>query len=92
MDLAWMAWSAPTAAFFVAILCLLAAMGVLGVVAPSRPRTGLLGFSTERGDRMFVALLGSAYIHVAWLAVTDAPLWIASILAVGFAALALRFA
>jgi predicted small integral membrane protein len=87
-----MAWSAPTAFFFVAIVLLLALMCVLAIVRPSRPRVGLLGFPTQRGDRLFVALLGSAFIHLGWLALTDAPLSIALGLAAGFAALTLRYA
>lgn len=92
MDLSWMAWSVPTAVFFAAIVTLLAVMGVLGIVAPSPPRRGWLGLRTERGDRLFVALLATAYIHLAWLAVTDAPLWIASLSALVVAALTLRYA
>lgn len=92
MDFSWMAWSAPTAGFFIAIGALLATMGVLAVVAPSRPRVGLLGFPTQRGDRLFVALLGAAFIHLAWLALTDASLWFAAALSAVFAALTMRFA
>ncbi|MEO0991029.1 MAG: DUF2160 family membrane protein, partial [Pseudomonadota bacterium] len=28
-----------------------------------------------RGDRLFIGLLGSAYIFLAWLGLTDALLW-----------------
>jgi hypothetical protein len=31
------------------------------------PRDGILGLRTTRGDRLFISLLGSAYIHLAWL-------------------------
>ena len=31
------------------------------------PRKGILGIDTTRGDRLFVSLLGSAFIHLAWL-------------------------
>ena len=31
------------------------------------PRLGILGFETTRGDRLFVSLLGSAFIHLAWI-------------------------
>ena len=92
MDLSWMAWSVPTAVFFVTIFAILAGMSVLAVVAPSRPRTGLLGVPTQRGDRLFVSLLGAAFIHLGWLAVTDASLWYALGLSLVFAALTFRFA
>ncbi|MEM7257640.1 MAG: DUF2160 family membrane protein, partial [Pseudomonadota bacterium] len=51
------------------------------------PRVGILGLDTTRGDRLFISLLGSAYIHVAWLGLTDFPLWWGSVVA-GFFALA----
>jgi predicted small integral membrane protein len=92
MDFSWMAWSTPTAIFFVAIALALALMCALAVVVPSRPRVGLLGFPTQRGDRLFVALLGSGFIHLGWLALTDAPLTIAFGLAAVFAGLTLRYA
>jgi len=90
--LSWMAWSVPTAVFFVTILAILTGMSVLAVVAPSRPRTGLLGIPTQRGDRLFVSLLGAAFIHLGWLAVTDTSLWYAFGLSLVFAALTFRFA
>ena len=31
------------------------------------PRKGILGLDTTRGDRLFVSLLGSAFIHLAWV-------------------------
>jgi predicted small integral membrane protein len=31
--------------------------------------------TTTRGDRLFIGLLGSAFINLAWLAVTDASQW-----------------
>ena len=92
MDLSWMAWSTPTALFFIFIAVVLTAMGVLHVFAPSRARVGVLGVSTRRGDRLFIALLGSAYIHLGWLAFTDVTLWGATGLSVVFAGLVFRFA
>ena len=65
LDLSWMAWTWPTAAFFVVIFLLLAAMRP-GVLSPGgAPRHGILGLDTTRGDRLFISLLGSAYIHLA---------------------------
>jgi predicted small integral membrane protein len=92
MNLSWMGWSWPTAIFFLAVLAILATMGVLQIKAPSAPRIGFLGFATQRGDRLFIALVGSAYIHLAWLALTDASLWIALALSAAFAVLVFRFA
>jgi predicted small integral membrane protein len=92
MDLSWMAWSWPTAIFFVSIALILVTIGVLHIRAPSAPRVGVLRFPTQRGDRLFITLLGSAYIHLAWLALTDASLWLALALSAVFAILVFRFA
>jgi predicted small integral membrane protein len=49
---------------------------------------------TTRGDRLFLSLLGAAFIHLGWLALAGeaAPLWGASILSVLFAAALFRWA
>jgi predicted small integral membrane protein len=71
----WMAWTAPTALFFVAIALVIAAFTAWGIAAPSAPRKGLLPMRTTRGDRLFVGLLGSAFINLAWIGLTDASQW-----------------
>ena len=48
------------------------------------PRKGILGLDTTRGDRLFVSLLGSAFIHLAWLGLVGSVLWIASIICVPY--------
>jgi predicted small integral membrane protein len=78
MDLEWMAWTPPTAAFFVAIALLLAGYTLWGVLAPSLPRKGLLPMATTRGDRLFLGLMGSAFLHLGWLGFTDASVWFAA--------------
>jgi predicted small integral membrane protein len=75
MNLNWMVWTVPTAVFFVVIALMLAGMTVWQIVAPSGERQGFLPIPTTPGDRLFIGLLGSAYIHLGWLAATDAPLW-----------------
>ncbi|GAB5471835.1 MAG: DUF2160 domain-containing protein [Rhodospirillales bacterium] len=75
MNLEWMAWTWPTAAFFAIILVILVAMVVWSVRAPQAPRRGILGFATTPGDRLFVSLLGSAFICLGWLAAFGPPLW-----------------
>ena len=35
---------------------------------PETPRVGILAIPTTRGDRLFITLLGSAFIHLFWLA------------------------
>ena len=39
------------------------------------PRRGILGLDTTRGDRLFISLLGSAFIFLAWLGLMGTPLW-----------------
>lgn len=75
MNLEWMAWTVPTATFFITIVCILAAMTVWEVVSPTIERRGFLPIATTRGDRLFIGLLGSAYIHLAWIGLTDMTIW-----------------
>ncbi len=68
IDLTWMAWTWQTAAFFIGIGLLLASMTVWEIVSPGgAPRHGILGIETTRGDRLFLSLVGAAFIHLAWL-------------------------
>ena len=65
--MSWMAWTMPTALFFATIAVLLIVFTILAVRYPETPRTGVLGIETTRGDRLFITLLGSAFINLAWL-------------------------
>lgn len=65
--MAWMAWTLPTALFFVAIGSLLLVFTILAIKFPETPRRGVLGIETTRGDRLFITLLGSAFINLAWM-------------------------
>ncbi|WP_424929802.1 DUF2160 domain-containing protein [Amaricoccus tamworthensis] len=67
--MAWMAWTWPTAAFFAFIACTLIVFSVLAIKYPETPRRGILGTETTRGDRVFISLLGSAFINLAWLGI-----------------------
>jgi predicted small integral membrane protein len=74
--LTWMAWTWPTAAFFIFVFSSIAFMGFLEYRNPGgAPRHGILGLDTTRGDRLFITLLGSSYIFLAWLGLFGAPLW-----------------
>jgi predicted small integral membrane protein len=88
----WMAWSFPTALFFLTIILLLALMAVWEYASPGgNPRVGLLRFETTRGDRLFISLLGSAYIHLAWLGLVGPNLWWALALSAVYAIGVFRF-
>ena len=89
----WMAWSFPTAVFFLTIALLLALMAVWEYASPGgNPRFGILRFETTRGDRLFLSLLGSAFIHLAWLGLVGPSLWWALALSVVYAIGVFRFA
>lgn len=79
MNFSWMAWTPATAAFFAVIFTLIAGMAVWERLSPGgAPRHGILRIETTRGDRLFISLLASAFVHLAWLGLTDLPLWIAT--------------
>lgn len=65
--MSWMAWTTPTAIFFIVIALLLITFTVLAIRFPETPRQGILGIETTRGDRLFITLLGSAFINLVWL-------------------------
>lgn len=76
MFLSWMAWTWPTAAFFIFLLLAIAGMGVWEHYSPGGGhRRGVLGLDSTRGDRLFISLVGSAFIHLAWLGLIGTPLW-----------------
>lgn len=80
-----MAWTWPTAAFFLFILLCLITMAIWEWRSPGgAPRKGILGLDTTRGDRLFITLLGSAFIHLAWLGVMGVPLWGALIISIAY--------
>lgn len=68
----WMAWTGPTALFFTVIATILITFTVLAIKFPETPRKGVLQIETTRGDRLFITLLGSAFINLAWLGVVGA--------------------
>jgi predicted small integral membrane protein len=87
-----MAWTFETAAFFAAIASLLVAMTIWELMVPGGGRRrGILAIETTRGDRLFVSLLGGAYIHLAWLGLLGSPLWGAMIVTLVFAGAVFRW-
>ncbi len=77
IDLEWMAWTAPTAGFFIVIGLILTGMTIWQLASPATPRRGFLPLTTTPGDRLFVGLLSSAYIHLGWLGLTGLSIWYA---------------
>jgi predicted small integral membrane protein len=87
----WMAWTMPVAIFFICILFLLCGMTYWEIKSPTSLRRGFLPIETTRGDRLFIGLLATAYINLAfvglsgklgqWLGMTTDPsIWISFIL------------
>ena len=66
-NIAWMAWTLPTAIFFVLLALTLAVMTWLAVAYPEAERVGVLRIPTTRGDRLFISLIMAAVIHLLWI-------------------------
>jgi predicted small integral membrane protein len=86
----WMAWTMPVAIFFASIFLLLCGMTYWEIKSPTSMRRGFLPIETTRGDRLFIGLLATAYINLAfvglsgklgqWLGMsTDPSIWISFI-------------
>ena len=66
-NIAWMAWTLPTAIFFALLSCTLAVMTWLAIAYPEAERVGILRIPTTRGDRLFISLIMAAVIHLLWI-------------------------
>ena len=87
----WMAWTVPTAMFFCFIATMLVIFTILAIKFPETPRKGVLGMETTRGDRLFITLLGSAFINLAWLGLIGAHQPYALIVCLVYAAAVFRW-
>ena len=99
-NIAWMAWTLPTAIFFVMLSLTLGVMTWLAVAYPEAERVGILRIPTTRGDRLFISLIMTAVIHLLWIGLvgTDtivtipvgegielSSLWLATVISLGSA-------
>ena len=91
MGLAWMEWTLPTAIFFAVIAAMLVSMTIWQAVAPSPERRGFLPIATTPGDRLFIGLLVSAYINLAWVGLTNASPWFALAISIVWMIVAMRW-
>ena len=104
-NIAWMAWTLPTAIFFVLLAMTLAVMTWLAIAYPEAERVGILRIPTTRGDRLFISLIMTAVIHLVWIGLvgTDtiatfpigegievSSLWLASVISLVSAVLIFR--
>ena len=73
----WMAWTPATFVLFCGIFGAIALIGLLEgfKYKDGLERKGILGLTTTLGDRLFISLLGTAYIFLAWLGLVGQPLW-----------------
>jgi predicted small integral membrane protein len=67
----WMAWTLPVAVFFSCIVLMLVGMTVWELKSPTVLRKGFLPMATTRGDRLFIGLLGAAYLNLLFVAVSE---------------------
>ena len=99
-NIAWMAWTLPTAIFFVMLASTLGAMTWLAVAYPEAERIGVLRIPTTRGDRLFISLILTAVIHLLWVGLVGtnpiltlpigegveiSSLWLATVISLGVA-------
>ncbi len=106
MDVAWMAWTWQTGLFFALLGATLVVMTGLAVRYPEAERDGVLRIPTTRGDRLFLSLVGAAFIHLAWIGLVGtetiltlpiagglevSSLWIASLVSLVYAAAVFRW-
>jgi predicted small integral membrane protein len=105
-NIAWMAWTLPTAIFFALLAATLGVMTWLAIAYPEAERVGVLRIPTTRGDRLFISLVLAAVIHLLWIGLvgTDAiatlpigedgfeisSLWLATAISLGLAVLIFR--
>jgi predicted small integral membrane protein len=68
-NIAWMAWTPPTAIFFGLIAVTLGTMTFLAARYPEAERVGILHIPTTRGDRLFLSLIAAAVIHLLWIGI-----------------------
>jgi predicted small integral membrane protein len=105
-NIAWMAWTLPTAIFFVLLAATLGVMTWLAIAYPEAERVGVLRIPTTRGDRLFISLVLAAVIHLLWIGLVGidsiatlpigedgfeiSSLWLATAISLGLAVLIFR--
>jgi len=96
----WMAWTLPVAIFFISVVVMLIGLTIWQIKSPTVMRKGFLPIATTRGDRVFIGLLGAAYINLIfvglsgkfmeWFDLEQEPsVWISFVLSMLFVVLVL---
>ena len=97
----WMAWTTPVAVFFTCVALMLAGMTLWELKSPTTLRRGFLPLETTRGDRLFIGLLGAAYVNLVFVGISgklaewwglgaDPSIWISFVLSMALLALVMR--
>ncbi len=97
----WMAWTLPVAIFFISVVLMLIGLTIWQIKSPSVLEKGFLPIKTTRGDRVFIGLLGAAYINLIflglsgkfmeWLGLAQEPsVWISFVLSMFFVVVVLK--
>ena len=97
----WMAWTLPVAVFFICIVLMLIGMTVWEIKSPTAMLRGFLPLETTRGDRLFIGLLGAAYINLIFVGLSgklgaalnlqaDPSIWISFFISMGWLAFVMR--
>lgn len=89
--MAWMAWTLPTALFFAGVGASLLLLTMWELHKPTVLRQGFLPIATTRGDRFFISLLCAAFIHLAWLGLVGEGVPFASLLALAWGGILMRW-
>src|ERR1041385_4609848 len=98
--IAWMAWTLPTAIFFVMLASTLGAMTWLAVAYPEAERVGVLRIPTTRGGRLLLSRVLAPFVPLFWFScvgtepiatlpigegVEISSLWLATLISLGTA-------
>jgi len=97
----WMAWTTPTAVFFISIGLMLTVMTVWEIKSPTSLHKGFLPMATTRGDRLFIGLVGAAYTNLAFVGISgklaewlsleaDPSIWISFVISMGLIVFVMR--
>jgi predicted small integral membrane protein len=90
--LAWMQWTAPTAAFLILLALGITGMTIWDMKSPSFKRKGFLPVAFTRGERFFLSIITFFAVMLLWLAfLPHISLWYAVPVAVVLIILLVRY-
>jgi len=87
----WMYWTIPVAIAFSLIFLMIAGMTVWGHLRPPHRRKGFLRIVTDRGERVYIALVAFALVMVGSFAIEGTDSWISAGVGAAVAAVVLKW-